>query len=240
MSDKSELLKIVQAHLDQTGVSEAEFSRRIGAAPQTVNAWRKRGIRALPDARHLRGVADVTGEPYDTVLRAALIDTGYVDPAQRPSTRGRRHQGAWELGDELMVALSIAAGHADDELSGARGYDDEDDIDDVISAIDSLGYAVEELVEIADNVAELGVGGRTHLTIAKSKELERRKRRREAARAMGRRITSTRSRSDIQQPSDEQSPRQGDHDLAARDTGGISEGEAIRRQMDEEAERGDV
>lgn len=73
-----ELLDLIQGHRDKYGVSEAEFSRRIGSSPQTVWAWRVRGIKALPQRKQLEGVSNVTGIPYDKVLRAALADAGYV------------------------------------------------------------------------------------------------------------------------------------------------------------------
>jgi len=73
-----ELLDLIQGHRDKYGVSEAEFSRRIGSSPQTVWAWRVRGIKALPQRKQLEGVSNVIGIPYDKVLRAALADAGYV------------------------------------------------------------------------------------------------------------------------------------------------------------------
>lgn len=75
----SELMKLVQAHLDKYGVKEAEFARRIGTAPQTVSNWKARGT-TLPSRRLLEGVAAVTGLPYQRVLDAALIDAGYQSP----------------------------------------------------------------------------------------------------------------------------------------------------------------
>lgn len=80
----SELMKLVQAHLNKYGVKEAEFARRIGTAPQTVANWKSRGT-TLPSRRLLEGVAAVIGLPYQRVLDAALIDAGYQssDDAQR-------------------------------------------------------------------------------------------------------------------------------------------------------------
>jgi len=165
-----ELLKIVQAHLDATGVSEAEFSRRIGAAPQTVNAWRKRGIRALPTVTLLREVATVTGAGYGEVLRAALVDAGYDPP--RP---GRAKPGAWDLGLDTMVDLSVAADLAEAEASAIPYADEDSEPEDISAAFEDLRSAIEELAVTAHDVAEAGAGGRTHFTLAKAKRARRQK-----------------------------------------------------------------
>lgn len=74
----SSLWRIIQAHLDAYGVTEAEFARRIGTSPQTVSSWKKRGLRTLPDKRLLVGVSDVTRRSYDEVLDAVLHDIRYL------------------------------------------------------------------------------------------------------------------------------------------------------------------
>ena len=74
----TELMRLIQAHRDRYGVSRAEFARRAGTSPQTVQNWRDE-IKAIPDVRHLKGVAEVTGLPYVVVLDAALVDAGYRD-----------------------------------------------------------------------------------------------------------------------------------------------------------------
>ena len=73
------LWTIIQAHLDKYGVREAAFARTIGSSPQTVNSWKLRGVRALPERRLLEAVADITGTPYPEVLAAALADAAYLD-----------------------------------------------------------------------------------------------------------------------------------------------------------------
>ncbi|QCG77627.1 immunity repressor [Gordonia phage Fairfaxidum] len=73
-----ELWTIIQEHLDAYGVREAEFARRIGSSPQTVNSWKKRGIRNLPERRLLLAVAEITGREYADVLEAALTDADYL------------------------------------------------------------------------------------------------------------------------------------------------------------------
>lgn len=74
----TELMALIQAHLDCYGVTRAEFARRAGTNPQTVHNWAGR-LKALPEARHLHGVAEVIGQPYLVVLAAALVDAGYRD-----------------------------------------------------------------------------------------------------------------------------------------------------------------
>lgn len=74
----SELWNLIQGHLDRYGVRDAEFARRMGSSPQTLNSWKKRGVRQLPSKDLLEAVAEVTGRDYRQVLDAALIDTGYL------------------------------------------------------------------------------------------------------------------------------------------------------------------
>lgn len=73
-----ELWSIIQGHLDQYGVREAAFARRMGTGPQTINAWKMRGLKRLPERHLLEAVARETGTPYPAVLKAALVDTGYL------------------------------------------------------------------------------------------------------------------------------------------------------------------
>lgn len=79
------LWSIIQDHLDRYGVREAAFARRLGTAPQTLNSWKKRGLRQLPDRSLLEAVARETGTPYDEVLDAVLRDIGYKDDAPAKS-----------------------------------------------------------------------------------------------------------------------------------------------------------
>lgn len=81
----SELMRLIQAHLDKYGVSRAEFARRAGTTPQTVQNWKNRP-GTLPKPEHLRGVADVIGVPFQVVLNAALADAGYSRDESEVST----------------------------------------------------------------------------------------------------------------------------------------------------------
>jgi hypothetical protein len=73
-----ELWGIIQGHLDRYGVREAAFARRMVVNPQTINAWKTRGLRRLPERWLLEAVARETGTQYNAVLHAALVDTGYL------------------------------------------------------------------------------------------------------------------------------------------------------------------
>ena len=68
---------LIQQHLDRYGVTRAEFARRAGTTPQTVQNWKDKGT--LPRAEVLHGVAEVVDSPYLVVLDAALVDAGYRD-----------------------------------------------------------------------------------------------------------------------------------------------------------------
>ncbi len=68
---------IIQAHLDEYGVREAAFARRMGTIPQTINGWKHRGVRELPSRQLLDAVARETRTDYIDVLFAALDDAGY-------------------------------------------------------------------------------------------------------------------------------------------------------------------
>lgn len=181
-----ELWTIIQRHLDETGVREAEFARRIGTSPTTVNSWKNRGVRSLPDRKLLDAVADVTGTKYSDVLRAVLTDAGYADGTIR---LGRTHHGAWELGPELMVELAMGAKGVESTAWQATSFDEDDDVEEVISAAEDLAQNAEDLAETAERVAELGMGGAQHLQLAVEQERRRRRAARVAAREAGRRIT---------------------------------------------------
>lgn len=80
------LWDIVQAHLDKYGVREAELSRRIGASSPTLNQWKNRGVKGLPQKRLLLALARETGTSYEAVLDAALRSIGYL-----PEEAGEEH-----------------------------------------------------------------------------------------------------------------------------------------------------
>ncbi len=75
-----QLWAIVQAHIDRWGVPQARLAVRIGGKPQTLHSWRTRGHKQLPKRRLLKGLAAETGVPYERVLEAALVDSGYLTP----------------------------------------------------------------------------------------------------------------------------------------------------------------
>lgn len=104
------LWSLIQAHLDEYGVTDAEFARRMGVSPQTLNSWKKRGVRQLPTRDKLESVAELTRNTYTHVLDAALVDAGYknelrsevVEVAQRIRNLGAEY---WDALDDLIEEL---------------------------------------------------------------------------------------------------------------------------------------
>lgn len=86
----SELVRLIDDYKDRHGQpSDASIARAIGVAPQTVNSWRKRGIKELPDDAALRRLAQLLNLPHqDYVLQVALFDIGRRDdlPTERGET----------------------------------------------------------------------------------------------------------------------------------------------------------
>ncbi|WP_282775838.1 hypothetical protein [Nocardia sp. CC201C] len=197
----SNLWNLVQAHLDNTGVREAEFARRMGSSPQTLNSWKNRGLRALPERRLLDAVADLTGTPYRTVLDAALTDIGYTAPDSDS-------QATTPIDSTGLVELSFRADDAEVAARAADGFDPSDDVTEVINALDSLVDATYELARTAQRVAIEGIGGRDALAHRKDEELEAIRRRRRArtkpgTEASGPLVTSEGSYTAPQSPDDD-------------------------------------
>ena len=76
----SKLLTIIDEYKDTHGQpSDASIARAVGVAPQTISSWRSRGIRELPARETMVNLARFMHVDYDDVLRAALVDTGYME-----------------------------------------------------------------------------------------------------------------------------------------------------------------
>lgn len=91
----SELVKILDDYRDAHGrPSDASIARGIGVAAQTVSSWRRRGIRDMPERETLRQLAEFVKLPYGTVLRAALLDAGWIEPGEDISHDEGESQGA--------------------------------------------------------------------------------------------------------------------------------------------------
>jgi transcriptional regulator with XRE-family HTH domain len=174
--DMSELWKIVQTHLDEYGVSEAEFARRMGSSPQTLSSWKLRGLKKLPDKRLLEAVADQTRASYDDVLGAALVDIGYAQ--RRGVASGRSHHGAWELDHRILAELSLKGDELESYASTAQSVDEDDDIEDAVAAAHELADEAVQFVSDVNEVLEIGVGGRSHLRLLRTRiSSERRQKR---------------------------------------------------------------
>lgn len=85
----SHLVALIDDYKDRHGQpSDASIARAVGIAPQTLNSWRRRGIRDLPTRDTLVSLATLLRADYESVvLRAALLDAGWVTddlPSQEP------------------------------------------------------------------------------------------------------------------------------------------------------------
>lgn len=113
----SQLIRLIDAHRAANGMpSEASIARAIGVAPQTLNSWRNRGIRELPSRDTLKALAQLLRVDFEsTVLKAALVDTGWVVPtvadpvALRLLEESRDEDGPWRP----QVALQLLAHEPD-------------------------------------------------------------------------------------------------------------------------------
>ena len=75
----SRLVELIDDCKDRHGQpSDASIARAIGIAPQTLNSWRKRGIRELPAAETLRRLAGFLKVGEDVTFYAAGVDAGYI------------------------------------------------------------------------------------------------------------------------------------------------------------------
>ena len=72
------LWDIAQAHMDETGARAAALARHMGTSPQTLDSWKNRGLKRLPEKRLLEAFALVTKTPYRVVLTAVLRDIDYL------------------------------------------------------------------------------------------------------------------------------------------------------------------
>lgn len=77
----SKLIALIDEYKDAHGSpSDSSIARAIGAAPQTISSWRRRGIKSPPDMDLLRSLAAFLGADFESiVLRAVLIDVGWIE-----------------------------------------------------------------------------------------------------------------------------------------------------------------
>lgn len=151
----SELMRLIQSHLDRYGVTRATFAKRIGTTPQTVQNWKTRST-TMPKADVLKGVAKETKVPYLIVLDAALKDAGYrdslADDFESLKVRIARYvraseRGVWELQDYL-TAPYIPGDREAAELTPSMTEDDFNAlIDRYIAEADTAEYGNSELFD---------------------------------------------------------------------------------------------
>lgn len=76
----SRLVALIDEWKDTHGApSDSSIARAIGVAPQTISSWRTRGIKKPPSLATMERLAEFLSVDYeDVVLRAALLDAGWV------------------------------------------------------------------------------------------------------------------------------------------------------------------
>ena len=75
-----QLIDLIDEWRDRHGQpSEASVSRAISNSDKTVNAWRHRGIKDMPDQATLQKLAVLLNLPPERVVMAAAIDAGYLE-----------------------------------------------------------------------------------------------------------------------------------------------------------------
>lgn len=76
MVDVSELFRLVEAYMHDSGATQNAVARLSGIDERTFSSWKSR--RTLPDPIDLANLARVTRQPYRLVLDAALTDAGWL------------------------------------------------------------------------------------------------------------------------------------------------------------------
>lgn len=166
----SELMRLIQSHLDRYGVTRATFAKRVGTTPQTVQNWKSRST-TMPRAEHLAGIARETGIPYLAVVDAALIDAGYrdslVDDFDALKVRLARYvrevgHGVTEVEDYLNRPYFPTENELKNLRPGMTREDLNAFIDQLISQADAAQYGNDELFDreflhqyLTDKIAEL-------------------------------------------------------------------------------------
>lgn len=91
----SRLLAIIDEYKDRHGQpSDASIARAIAVSPATISAWRRRGLRELPDRQSLKELAALAGLDYETVvLPAVLADIGYLATEEPAASDEDEHRG---------------------------------------------------------------------------------------------------------------------------------------------------
>lgn len=77
----SKLLALIDEYKDAHGQpSDSSIARAIGAKPQTISSWRKRGLKQPPAIDTLRELARLLNVDFETVvLHAVLVDIEWVE-----------------------------------------------------------------------------------------------------------------------------------------------------------------
>lgn len=193
---------------DRGGPSAAKLREIENKRSQTLSASKRRDLeRAI----------EWTDGSFDSVLRGGEPSVKRLDSGAERSTE-RQEVGAWSLGPQLMVELSLAATDVSGLAVDVQSFSEDDDIDQILFAAEGLAVAAEDLAERALTVAKLGVGGPTRLAEHRRRTREARSRAREAKERARARGSASNANADLP--------------IAARTTSSASKGERFRDALD--------
>ena len=74
----TQIERLVEDFLAREDRRRAWFARQMGISDKTLSSWFRRGRRSTLPPGAIKAIARVTRIPYDTVLNAALADSGYL------------------------------------------------------------------------------------------------------------------------------------------------------------------
>lgn len=94
----SQLIALIDEYRDAHGAPpSSSVARAADIAPQTISAWRRKGLRELPDQDILERLAAFIRVDFEVVRDAALVDIGWMTHEefdQRHHDHQQRRAGA--------------------------------------------------------------------------------------------------------------------------------------------------
>ncbi|MFE2995059.1 hypothetical protein ACFXG4_08610 [Nocardia sp. NPDC059246] len=141
-------------HNGASGRRLAELAHAAGfeVSHATLNRVRRGTYGSTPTAATIEAIAHLAGVPSEAAFAAATTE------AQLESRRT----------EQRLVELATQADDAEAYARAADGYTEDDDISEILEALDDLLDAVYDLARSAQRIAAAGVGGPGKLAELKS------------------------------------------------------------------------